>query len=158
MTVDRILREKGGAIVTIAAEATLGAAVQLMAKHDIGAVVVSEDGRSLDGIVSERDIVWALAEFGTEAMSMPNSAIMTTKVFVCHPVDRLDEIVRIMAERRIRHMPVVVEDRLKGIVSIGDAVHRQQRDRESALLESDTFRRGAERVRVDADLCNQTAG
>jgi CBS domain-containing protein len=141
MTVERILREKGTEVITIAPQATVGAAVQLMAKHNIGVIVVSEDAYLLGGIVSERDVVWALAEFGIEALGMPNSAIMTSKVFVCHPVDPLIEIVRIMTEQRIRHMPVVVDDRLKGLVSIGDVVSRQQRDRESAMLESDNHRR-----------------
>jgi CBS domain-containing protein len=141
MTVERILREKGTEVITIAPQATVGAAVQLMAKHNIGVIVVSEDGRLLGGIVSERDVVWALAEFGTEALGMPNSAIMTSKVFVCHPVDPLNETVRIMAEQKIGHMPVVVGDRLKGLVSIGDVVSRQQRDRESAMLESDNYHR-----------------
>jgi CBS domain-containing protein len=141
MTVDRLLREKGTEVVTIAPQATVGAAVQVMAKHNIGVIIVSEDGRALDGIVAERDIVWALAEFGMEALGMPTSAIMTAKVFVCHPVDPLDEIVRIMTEHKIRHMPVIVEDKLRGLVSIGDVVSRQQRDRESALLDGDTYRR-----------------
>ena len=141
MTVDRIVREKGTEVVTIAPQAAVGAAVQLMAKHDVGVVVVSEDGRRLNGMVSGRDIVWALAEFGTEALNMPTSAIMTAKVFVCHPVDPLDEIVRIMTERKIRHMPIMVDDKLKGLISIDDVVTRQQRDRESAMLESDNYRR-----------------
>lgn len=141
MTVERILREKGTEVVTVAPQATVGATVQLMAKHNIGVAVVSEDGRLLSGVVSERDIVWALAEFGTEALSMPNSAIMTTKVFVCHPVDPLEEIIRIMTEHKIRHMPVVIDDRLKGLVSIGDVVSRQQRDHEFTMLEGDNYRR-----------------
>jgi CBS domain-containing protein len=141
MTVERILREKGTAIVSIAPQAAVGAAIQLMARHNIGMLVVSEDGRMLNGVVAERDIVWALAEFGTEALGMPTSAIMTAKVFVCHPVDRLDEIVRIMSEHKIRHMPVVVGDELKGVVSIGDAVGRLHREREFTLLEGGSSRR-----------------
>ena len=141
MTVDRILREKGSEVITIAAQATVGAAVQLMAKHNIGVVVISDDGHQLNGIVSERDVVWAAAEFGSDVFGMPNSAIMTAKVFVCHPVDPLDEIVRIMIEHQVSHLPVVIDGRLKGIVAMGDVVSRLQRERELTLLDSDNYRR-----------------
>lgn len=141
MTVERILRDKGQHVVTAPPGTTLEQLAKILADKKIGVVVMSEDGLLLQGIVSERDIVWAIAEFGPEAVSMPASAIMTTKVYMCHPVDTLDEIMRIMTEKRIRHLPVVVDEKLKGLVSLGDVAVRLQRDREQAMLESAKYRR-----------------
>jgi len=143
MTVEKILRDKGRTVVTASASTPLGELAKILAEHRIGVVVISEDGRALQGIVSERDIVWAMAEFGADAGEMPASAVMTPKVYVCHPVDTCDEILRIMTEKRIRHMPVVIDGRLNGLVSLGDAAIRLQKEREQSLLEGDSLRRAS---------------
>lgn len=143
MTVERILREKGRNVVAAPATASLAELASILAEKRIGVVVISDDGRSLNGIVSERDIVWAIAEFGPDASTMPASAVMTTKVYVCHPVDQVVEIMRTMIERCIRHMPVVVDGRLNGLVSLGDLVRRMQRDQDQTMLEHGRYRRAS---------------
>ena len=141
MTIGRILKEKGRSVITTQATTPLAELAAVLADNKIGVVVISEDGRSLDGVVSERDIVWAFAEFGADAAAMPASAVMTTKVYVCHPVDRVVEIMRTMTERHIRHMPVMVDEKLSGVISLGDLVLRMQRDQEQVMLEHARFRR-----------------
>ena len=141
MTIGRILKEKGRSVITAQATMSLAKLAAMLADNKIGVVVISEDGRSLDGVVSERDIVWAFAEFGADAAVMPASAVMTSKVYVCHPVDQVVEIMRTMTERHIRHMPVVVDGKLSGVISLGDLVLRMQRDQEQVMLEHARFRR-----------------
>ena len=143
MTIERILKEKGRSVITAQATASLAELATVLAENKIGVVVISEDGRNLDGVVSERDVVWAFAEFGADAAAMPASAVMTTRVYVCHPVDKVVEIMRTMTERRIRHMPVVVDEKLRGIISLGDLVRRMQRDRDQTMLEHARFRRAS---------------
>ena len=94
----------------------------MLGEHRIGAVVVSRDGATVDGIASERDVVRALAERGEAVLSGPVAAIQTTDVYSLGPDAELEDLMRLMTERRIRHMPVVHEGRLVGIVTIGDVV------------------------------------
>jgi CBS domain-containing protein len=94
----------------------------VLAEHRIGAVVVSADGSSIDGIASERDIVRALAERGAAVMSEPVTAIYTAEVRTVTPQTSLEEVMRMMTEHRVRHAPVVADGVLRGIVSIGDVV------------------------------------
>jgi CBS domain-containing protein len=94
----------------------------VLAEHRIGAVVVSRDGASVDGIVSERDIVRALAERGAEVLFEPVTAIYTAAVRTVVPETRLEEVMRLMTDHRVRHVPVLVDGALRGIVSIGDVV------------------------------------
>jgi CBS domain-containing protein len=122
MNVEAILNAKGRLVVTIAPEATVGAAVDLMRRRGIGAVVVSADGATLAGILSERDIVHALADRGPDLLTLPVSALMTRHVYTCKPADSIADLMAEMTERRIRHLPVVENGRLTGIVSIGDVV------------------------------------
>jgi CBS domain-containing protein len=122
MLISDILRHKGGAIVTVTPEADVRQLLTVLAEHRIGAVVVSHDGTSVDGIVSERDIVRALAERGADVMAEPVTAIYTAAVHTVVPETRLDEVMRIMTEHRVRHVPVLVDGTLRGIVSIGDVV------------------------------------
>jgi CBS domain-containing protein len=122
MLISDILRHKGGAIVTVTPEADVRQLLTVLAEHRIGAVVVSHDGTSVDGIVSERDIVRALAERGSDVMAEPVTAIYTAAVHTVVPETRLDEVMRIMTEHRVRHVPVLVDGTLRGIVSIGDVV------------------------------------
>lgn len=121
MKISDILHTKGSEIVTIRPEATIKDLLRILADHNIGAVVVSSDGQSLDGIVSERDVVRTIVDrdaFGEISVR----EIMTTDVHTCDPDTPLDNLRSEMTERRIRHVPVVVDGQLAGIVSIGDVV------------------------------------
>jgi CBS domain-containing protein len=125
MRVKDILRKKGTAVATIDPDATVEEAVDVLHRRRIGALVVSADGQRIEGIVSERDVVGALAEFGLSVLTTQVRQIMTAEVFTCAPNDELRSLAITMTDKRFRHMPVVVEDRLAGIVSIGDVVkHR----------------------------------
>ncbi|MDN4162712.1 CBS domain-containing protein [Nocardioides abyssi] len=108
-------------VVTIRPDAGVRELVAALAEHNVGALVVSGDGTSLDGIVSERDVVRHLHTDGTVADATVGT-IMTTEVETCTPETGLDELMRTMTDRRIRHVPVVAHGRLVGIVSIGDVV------------------------------------
>lgn len=122
MNVETILRNKGNWVATIRPETTIAEAVDMLRRERIGAIVVSEDGESVDGILSERDIVIALADFGTDLLLRTVDDIMTRDVVTCEPEDTVGELMAEMTNRRIRHLPVVAEGRLCGIVSIGDLV------------------------------------
>jgi len=122
MNVETILRNKGNRVATIRPEATVADAVDMLKRERIGALVVSEDGARVDGILSERDIVMALGDHGGDLMSRPITAIMTRNVITCEPSDSVGELMAEMTNRRIRHFPVVSGGRLCGIVSIGDLV------------------------------------
>ncbi len=122
MRISDILRVKGGQVVTVAPDAEVRQLLNVLAEHRIGAVVVSADGTSVDGIASERDIVRALAARGDAVLSEQISVICTTDVRTVGPETHLEDIMRIMTEHRIRHLPVVVDGGLRGIVSIGDVV------------------------------------
>jgi CBS domain-containing protein len=117
-----VLRNKGGTdVVTIRAEATLAELIETLTEHNFGALVVSDDGRRVDGIVSERDVVRRLRQ-GAGALDALVSEVMTTDVHVCEPQDSLDDLMRQMTNARVRHIPVVIDGELAGLVSIGDAV------------------------------------
>ena len=122
MRISDLLRVKGAQVVTVPPDTTVRRLVTVLADHRIGAVVVSGDGASVDGIVSERDIVRALALRGTSVMSEQVTAIYTADVHTVTPETELDDVARMMTERRIRHAPVTVDGDLRGIVSIGDVV------------------------------------
>ena len=122
MRISDVLRVKGAQVVTITPDTTVGGLLAVLAEHRVGAVVVSRDGTSLDGIVSERDIVRALALRGAAVLSEPVTAIYTADVHTVTPATELEEVARMMTERRIRHAPVMTDGRLRGIVSIGDVV------------------------------------
>ena len=111
-------------VVTIGPDAGVRELLALLAEHNVGALIVSADGESVDGIVSERDVVRHLHHDGT-VINNDVRSIMTADVETCAPDIVLDELMKIMTERRIRHVPVVQDGRLVGIISIGDVVkHR----------------------------------
>ncbi|MEV3979886.1 CBS domain-containing protein [Nonomuraea sp. NPDC050227] len=122
MLIGTILRNKGSAVTTVAPAATVRELLGKLADHNIGAVVVSTDGTTIQGIVSERDVVRRLHDRGPEILDAPVSSIMTTEVRTAGPGDNVDELRRTMTTHRFRHMPVVENGRLVGIVSIGDVV------------------------------------
>ena len=122
MRITDVLRGKGTQVVTVPPDTKVRRLLEVLAEHRIGAVVVSHDGTSVDGIVSERDIVRAFAKRGAAVMSEPVTAIYTAEVHTITPGTSLDEVMRMMTERRVRHAPVVVDGVLRGIVSIGNVV------------------------------------
>jgi CBS domain-containing protein len=122
MNVHTILRNKGKSVVTIHPDATIERAVGVLHQRGIGALVVSDDGENVAGILSERDIVEALGRHGTELLAVSVAEVMTCPVVTCEPEDSVAELMAEMTSRRIRHFPVVEDGRLIGIVSIGDLV------------------------------------
>jgi len=122
MLISDVLRAKGTQVITIPPDTTVRRLLAVLAEQRIGAVVVSRDGATVDGIVSERDIVQALARRGAAVMSEPVTAIYTAEVHTVTPQTPIEDVMRMMTERRVRHAPVVVDGRLQGIVSIGDVV------------------------------------
>lgn len=122
MRISDILRVKGEKVVTVPPDTEVRQLLMVLAEHRIGAVVVSHNGTSVDGIASERDIVRALAERGATVMSEAITTVYTAEVHTVTPGTPLEEVMRMMTEHRIRHLPVVVDGSLRGIVSIGDVV------------------------------------
>jgi CBS domain-containing protein len=122
MTVKAILSNKGDQVLTIEPNATLTAAVQTLTQRRIGALVVTGAGGRLAGIISERDVVRALAEKGADALAAPVSEVMTRKVVTCRWGDTIAQIMELMTSGKFRHVPVVEQDQLAGIISIGDVV------------------------------------
>jgi CBS domain-containing protein len=122
MQVRHILRNKGREVVTISADATLSEASRLLARKHIGAIVVRDRDGQVSGILSERDIVRAVAEASVNALPQSVSAHMTRGVETCSESDSIEDLMEVMTHRRLRHLPVVEGGRLCGIVSIGDVV------------------------------------
>ena len=129
MRISDVLRSKGSAVATITPETSVAGLLTELAVRNIGAmVVVSPDG--LLGIVSERDVVRKLHDMGADLLHRPVSEIMTTLVATCTPQDSVDSLSALMTNNRVRHVPVVVEGRLAGIVSIGDVVKTRMEELE----------------------------
>jgi len=122
MNVETILRTKGREVATIRPGETVASAADMLISRNIGALVVSEDGQSVDGIISERDIVHGLTDRGVDLLSLEVAEVMTRRVVTCDPGDTIDQLMAEMTNRRIRHFPVVEDGRLCRIVSIGDVV------------------------------------
>jgi CBS domain-containing protein len=122
MIVKDILAQKGGDILTIEPAATLAAAVKMLAQRRIGALVVTGADRRIVGIISERDIVRVLDQKGTAVLDAPIAETMTRKVVTCALSDTIAVIMERMTEGKFRHVPVVEQGRLVGIISIGDVV------------------------------------
>ncbi len=137
MRISDLLRGKGSVVVTIAPDASVADLVELLGEHNIGAVAVL-DGTRMVGIVSERDIVRRLRTGGAGLLDATVADIMTREVVWCAPDESVDRLAETMTQRRIRHMPVVANDRLAGIVSIGDVVKSRisQLESDRAQLES----------------------
>jgi CBS domain-containing protein len=125
MRITDVLRDKGGAVVSVPPDLAVADLLAVLASHGIGAAVVSSDGRAVEGIVSERDVVRGLAERGAGVLQEPVQQICTTEVHTVGPQAELEELMRMMTEQRVRHVPVVVDGALEGIVSIGDVVKRR---------------------------------
>jgi CBS domain-containing protein len=136
MTVKAVLAAKGGDVVTIEPNTNVLAATKLLAERRIGALVVTGPDRRVIGIVSERDIVQRLAVHGPATLDLPLNEVMTRKVMTCTPADTISSVMERMTQGKFRHLPVVDQGRLSGIVSIGDMVkHRlEEMEREQSAL------------------------
>lgn len=130
MSVERILKRKGRKVLTVLQATSVPDAVDRMKREKVGALVVSDDGRTIQGIISERDILNALASYGAGLKDMSVRDIMTTRVESCKLEDSLKQIMSIMTNRRFRHMPVVDDNGLCGMVSLGDVVFQRLQDAE----------------------------
>ena len=122
MRVSTLLDQKGAAVATIRSDATVADVVAELCRLRIGALVVSDDGVHIDGIVSERDVVRRLNDLQGRLVDEPVSVIMSAAVQTCAPDDEVVSLMSVMTERRVRHVPVVRDGALCGIVSIGDVV------------------------------------
>lgn len=136
MIVKSILSAKGSNVFSIEPTATLETAVKTLAQHRIGALLVLGPDRRVVGILSERDIVRVLAERGADVLKQPLSQVMTRKVVTCSQSDTVDVLMQRMTTGKFRHLPVVEQDQVIGVISIGDVVkHRvQEMEQESAAL------------------------
>jgi CBS domain-containing protein len=130
MQISDILRHKGSAVVTIAPTASVTELLAKLAEHNIGALVVTRDDQ-LAGIVSERDVVRRLHDLGRVVLDEEVSAIMTADVISCSARDSVDSVAEQMTQSRIRHMPVIEQNRLVGIITIGDVVFSRIRQLEA---------------------------
>ena len=126
-----MIRRKGGTVITVRTDASVTELLALLDEHRIGALVVSDDGETVHGIVSERDIVRHLHTDGGSLLEAPVSQIMTAEVHTCGLDDHLEDLETMMTERRFRHVPVVVDGKLHAIVSIGDVVKNRIDDLQS---------------------------
>ena len=131
MSVRQVLSGKGADVITIAPDRTLAQAAMLLAEKRIGAVVVSADGKAVPGILSERDIIRALAQDGAGALDRKVADAMTRDVVTCSIQADIDHLMRLMTDGKFRHVPVVENGALVGIVSIGDVVNRRLSDIEA---------------------------
>ncbi|AQS47832.1 MULTISPECIES: CBS domain-containing protein [Thioclava] len=123
MQVMQILKNKGEMeIFTVAPDMKLSEVIAKLASKRIGAVIVSQDGETVDGIVSERDVVREIAKRGAECLVMTAADVMTRDVKHCAPMDSTEEVMSLMTEGRFRHMPVRENGKMVGVISIGDVV------------------------------------
>lgn len=136
MTVKAILDSKGSDVATVAPNADVVFAVKLLAERHVGALVVVDSDRAVAGIISERDIIRVLAEYGTAALAQPVEQVMTSKVVTCTRGQTVSSVMELMTAGKFRHLPVVEHGRLTGIISIGDVVKYrvQEIETESATL------------------------
>ena len=137
MLIEQILAGKGRDVVTTRPDATIAEVAKLLKAKRIGAVVVTDADGGLCGIISERDLARGLADHGAKLLDMRVSQLMTAEVVTCSPEDGLDQLMQQMTEGRFRHLPVIEDGRMIGIISIGDVVkHRlQELETETHMLQ-----------------------
>jgi CBS domain-containing protein len=131
MQISDVLHSKGTEVFTVRPDTLVSELIGTLVACNIGACVVSSDGRTVVGIVSERDVAIGLAAFGARVLAQPVSTIATTRVHTVSPHVGLDDVMLLMTHRRIRHVPVLVDGELAGIVSLGDIVARRLEELES---------------------------
>jgi CBS domain-containing protein len=130
MKISALLAVKGASVVTIRPDASVAEAVAALGRYNVGALVVSTDGRSVDGIISERDIVRGLDQLGSGVLEPQVDTIMSAEVHTCSPEDTVESLMSTMTEHRVRHVPVVEGGVLAGMVSIGDVVKNRMEELE----------------------------
>lgn len=145
MDVAGLLRSKGNEVVSVRPDDTIATAVRILGEKNFGALVVSADGASVDGIVSERDIVRHLDKVGAELLDKSVSTISTKTVTTCDPGDSVDGLMALMTEGRFRHVPVVDDGRLVGVISIGDVVKTHVAHLEDANQQLNSYITGFQR-------------
>jgi CBS domain-containing protein len=131
MLVRDVLARKGSTVVTVSPETTIDILLSHLAEYNIGAALVSPDGEVLLGIVSERDVVRNLDHTGASPLSRPVTDIMTSEITTATPEDTIEHLMAVMTEERVRHIPVLVDGKLAGLVSIGDVVKSRMDELES---------------------------
>jgi CBS domain-containing protein len=136
LTVANILKITGLDVTTIAPGETMQKFAELLKDNRIGATIVSRDGVAIDGIISERDLAYGLATHGGKLPGMKVSQLMTKSVVSCKPADSIEEVMNLMTQRRIRHLPVKDGDKLIGIVNISDVVKLHLTERLLAIRPS----------------------
>ncbi|WP_273726460.1 CBS domain-containing protein [Brucella gallinifaecis] len=139
MTVRSILESKGRDVVVIRPDDTLSHAIAILAQYKIGAIVACDEGGHIEGILSERDVVRAMASMDAELLNRPVSEFMTAKVQVCREHHTINQVMEIMTHHRFRHMPVEENGKLAGIISIGDVVKRRIEDVEREAEDIRTY-------------------
>ena len=144
MYVQTILGTKGSKVVTTRPGETIEATSRLLTANKIGAVIVTDESDKVVGVISERDIVAAMAAHGARVAGMRVEELMTRDVVTCRTSDTVAEIMAVMTARRIRHLPVIDGDKLLGVVSIGDVVKHRL---DEAVLEVDSMRQYVQSVR-----------
>jgi len=137
MNVDAILKKKGRRVITMRPDSPLTTVIRRMRLEHIGAIILSDDGESIAGILSERDVVNGLVERGADLLDCKAADIMTHEVITCAPSDNLKQVMVKMTNSRIRHVPVIEDNQLAGIISIGDVVKYRL---DEAAQEVDTLR------------------
>ncbi len=125
-----VLKSKGPAVHTVRTDDTLATLSKRLKDARVGVMIVSDDGKSIAGIISERDIAYGLSAYKSMLYGMPVSAVMTRKVFTCAPSDDLASIVKVMDDRHIRHLPVVENGRILGVIGMRDVMIHRLRDME----------------------------
>ncbi len=131
MIVSQILGQKGADVATVPTDATVADVLAELREYGIGALVVSDDGRTIAGIISERDVVRGFADNGAAMLETRVADVMTAEVITCEKKTTVDHLMAMMTERRIRHVPVVEDGVLVGIISIGDVVKSRVRELET---------------------------
>lgn len=131
MRVEDLLKAKGAHVVTARPEAPISTVAHMLKINHIGAVVVSADGAKVQGILSERDIVYGLVTHGGEVLERRTADLMTHEVATCRRDDTLKHVMAVMTRRRVRHLPVVEDGRMVGLISIGDVVKRRLEETET---------------------------
>jgi CBS domain-containing protein len=137
MHVAAVIKRKGSSVVSITPDRTIADAANLLTENRIGAVLVMDSNESIHGIISERDIIRALSKYGADALNRREETLMTREVQQCSPKDTIAEVMTTMTTQRFRHLPVVEEGKLLGMISIGDVVKQRLDETE---LEVETLR------------------
>ena len=137
MHVAAVIKRKGSSVVSITPDRTIADATKLLTENRIGAVLVMDSNESIHGIISERDIIRALSKYGADVLTHKVEQLMTREVQQCSPKDTIAEVMTTMTTRRFRHLPVVEDGKLLGMISIGDVVKQRLDDTE---LEVETLR------------------